>query len=174
MERAPIRILLVEDKRGDARLLEQLLPDAPSLRWELSWVDSLEQGIDQLLAGGVDLVMLDLELPGSSGIETLLRVCASGVQLPALIVLSGLNDEDVAIQAVQAGAEDYLIIACDFIRARDELLCSVSMMGSAIPLLGPEAGHSKASLARRRDFSRPASPSSVARPARPYNRCLHS
>jgi PAS domain S-box-containing protein len=109
MERAPVRILLVEDNRGDARLLEQMLHDAHALRWELDWADSLEQGIARLQAGGFDLVMLDLDLPGSSGIETVLRVRACGAQLPALIVLSGLDDEDVALQAVQAGAEDYLV-----------------------------------------------------------------
>ncbi len=109
MERAPVRILLIEDNRGDARLLEQMLRDAQALRWELDWADSLEQGIARLQRGGVDLVMLDLDLPGSSGIETVLRVRSCGAQLPALIVLSGLNDEDVALRAVQAGAEDYLV-----------------------------------------------------------------
>lgn len=109
MERAPVRILLIEDNRGDARLLEQMLRDAQALRWELEWVDCLEDGIARLRAGGVDLVMLDLNLPGSSGIETVLRVRGCAAQLPALIVLSGLDDEDVAIRAVQAGAEDYLV-----------------------------------------------------------------
>jgi PAS domain S-box-containing protein len=109
MERAPVRILLIEDNRGDARLLEQLLREADGLRWELDWADSLEDGIARLQEGGVDLVMLDLDLPGSSGIETVLRVRCCGAQLPALIVLSGLNDESVALRAVQAGAEDYLV-----------------------------------------------------------------
>ena len=109
MERALIRILLIEDNRGDARLLEHMLQEAHGLHWELEWVDSLERGIALLHAGGIDLVMLDLGLPGSSGLETLLRVRSCSAQLPALIVLSGLNDEDVAIGAVQAGAEDYLV-----------------------------------------------------------------
>jgi PAS domain S-box-containing protein len=109
MQRDPVRILLIEDNRGDARLLEQLLREAPGLRWELSWIDDLERGIATLQAGGIDLVMLDLDLPGSSGIETVLRLRACGAALPALIVMSGLNDEDVAIRAVQAGAEDYLV-----------------------------------------------------------------
>lgn len=109
MERAPVRILLIEDNRGDARLLEQMLHEAHGLRWELEWADSLEQGIARLQRGSVDLLMLDLDLPGSSGIETVLRLRACGAQLPALIVLSGLNDEDVALRAVQAGAEDYLV-----------------------------------------------------------------
>ena len=109
MERAPVRILLIEDNRGDARLLEQMLHDAHALSWELDWAERLEDGIAKLQAGGIDLVMLDLDLPGSSGIETVLRVRGCCAQLPALIVLSGLNDEDVAIRAVQAGAEDYLV-----------------------------------------------------------------
>ncbi len=109
MDRDPIRILLIEDNRGDARLLEQLLRDAEGLRWELDWADNLEDGIARLQAGGADLVMLDLDLPGSSGIETVMRVRCCGVHLPALIVLSGLNDESVALRAVQAGAEDYLV-----------------------------------------------------------------
>ncbi|HEY1148006.1 MAG TPA: response regulator [Pseudoduganella sp.] len=109
MQRNPVRILLIEDNRGDARLLEQLLRDAAGLRWELCWIDDLERGIATLQQGGFDLVMLDLHLPGSSGIETVLRLRGCGTALPALIVMSGLNDEDVAIQAVQAGAEDYLV-----------------------------------------------------------------
>jgi len=109
MERQAIHILLIEDNRGDARLLEQMLREAAGLEWALDWVEGLDAGIARLQESTPDLVMLDLGLPGSDGIETMLRLRSSAAALPALIVMSGLNDEDVALQAVQAGAEDYLV-----------------------------------------------------------------
>ncbi|MRV74442.1 response regulator [Duganella sp. FT92W] len=106
---APIRILLIEDNRGDALLFRHMLADAGALDWELAWARNLEEGIAHLRQDQVDLVLLDLGLPGSTGLETVQRLQSCGVRVPALVVLSGLNDEAVAMRAVQAGAQDYLV-----------------------------------------------------------------
>jgi len=103
------RVLLIEDNPADARLIELMLAEARGLAFELEWVDSLEAGVERLRRGDIDVVLLDLGLPGSSGLDTLHRLFARGPKLPTLVVLSGLTDEEVAMQALQAGAQDYLV-----------------------------------------------------------------
>jgi len=106
-----IKVLLIEDKPGDARLLADMLDDARAtgLAFELTWVDDLPSGIERLGVDGADVVLLDLGLPGSSGLETLRLLFAHGRRVPTLVVLSGLTDEEVAVQALQLGAQDYLV-----------------------------------------------------------------
>ena len=104
-------ILLIEDDPADARLLREMLAEAPhdGSGFELRWVQELGAGIEALQTRGADVVLLDLGLPGSSGIETVTRLFNQAPRTPTLIVLSGLADEDVAVQSLQAGAQDYLI-----------------------------------------------------------------
>jgi signal transduction histidine kinase len=104
-------ILLIEDDPADARLLREMLAEAPhdGCGFELRWVQELGAGIEALQSRGADVVLLDLGLPGSSGIDTVTRLFSQAPRTPTLIVLSGLADEDVAVQALQAGAQDYLI-----------------------------------------------------------------
>lgn len=104
-----IRVLLVEDNPGDARLIMRMLDDAKGLACEVDWVETLDEACGRLAAGTTDVVLLDLGLPGSSGLDTLMRFQRSVARMPALVVLSGLSDEEVALQAVQAGAQDYLV-----------------------------------------------------------------
>jgi signal transduction histidine kinase len=108
---APLRVLLVEDNPGDARLMGELLKQAAGhgLAVALQHVATLAGGIEHLRAGPVDLVLLDLGLPESQGLQTLERLRALVSPLPTVIVQSGLDDEDVAVQALQAGAQDYLL-----------------------------------------------------------------
>lgn len=105
------KVLLIEDNPADARLIREMLASAPlnGAQCCLCWEQRLEDGIAQLQAGGVDIVLLDLGLPGSTGIETVQRLFRQVPRTPTLIVLSGLSDEEVAVQALQAGAQDYLI-----------------------------------------------------------------
>ncbi|KQY44712.1 PP2C family protein-serine/threonine phosphatase [Cellulomonas sp. Root137] len=100
---APIRLLLVEDDEGDAILVREHLADA-GLDVALSWVRTLDQAIDNL---HVDLVLLDLGLPDAMGIGALERLLAAGA--PAVVVLTGLAGSDIGLQAVAAGAQDYLV-----------------------------------------------------------------
>jgi signal transduction histidine kinase len=104
-------ILLIEDDPADARLIREMLATAPigGQSYRLEWIPELRAGVERLQAGGVDVVLLDLGLPGSWGIDTVRDLFAQSQHTPTLIVLSGLSDEDVAVQALQAGAQDYLI-----------------------------------------------------------------
>lgn len=109
MNDTQIKILLIEDNPGDARLIENMLAEAKGLLCDLKWVDNLTAGIKYLEAGEIDVVLLDLGLPESCGMETLQRLHAQVPNVPTLVVFSGLSDESIAIQAVQAGAQDYLV-----------------------------------------------------------------
>jgi PAS domain S-box-containing protein len=109
MNNIRIRVLLVEDNPGDARLIKRMLEEAKGLACEVEWVETLDRGGERLMAGDVDVVLLDLGLPGSSGLDTLKRLQQKTVRMPALVVLSGLSDEEIALQAVQSGAQDYLV-----------------------------------------------------------------
>jgi signal transduction histidine kinase len=108
MEGKPIRVLLVEDNPGDVRLLREILREARSLPHELAHAGRLEEARARLAEGGVDVVLLDLSLPDAQGIDTVRRALEAAPEVP-LIVLTGLDDERVALQAVHAGAQDYLV-----------------------------------------------------------------
>jgi signal transduction histidine kinase/HPt (histidine-containing phosphotransfer) domain-containing protein len=104
----PINILVIEDNPGDTDLLREALAGVREASFLLDSAGRLGAGLDRLAGGGIDLVLLDLSLPDSSGLDTFLRVQARIPALP-IVVLSGLDDEDLAIQAVHAGAQDYLV-----------------------------------------------------------------
>jgi len=104
-----IKILLIEDNPGDARLIEIMLSEAKGMTFDLTWVDSLPAGLTRLHSDPIDIILLDLGLPGSSGLDTLRCLLAQVQRVPTLVVLSGLSDENIAFQAVQSGAQDYLI-----------------------------------------------------------------
>lgn len=102
------RILLVEDEDSDAHLLRQLLRTAANFSFELAWVKSLAEARHYLHAHVMDVVLLDLTLPDSSGLQTVHAGRIAAGALP-LIVLTGHNDPDFALQTLDAGAQDYLI-----------------------------------------------------------------
>lgn len=103
-----IRVLLIEDNPGDARLIEMMLAEADAEAFELRHVDRLEHGLRELGNGSIDIVLSDLTVPDSHGLETFQRLHARAPHVP-IIVLSGLNDTTVALNAVHQGAQDYLI-----------------------------------------------------------------
>ncbi|WHZ22348.1 MAG: Response regulator receiver protein [Nitrospira sp.] len=104
----PIKILLVEDNAGDARLLRELLAEAGADRFILTHVDRLAKGISSIQAGGIEIVLLDLSLPDSQGFDTLLHMHKVAGGIP-IVVMTGIEDETLGLQLVQAGAQDYLI-----------------------------------------------------------------
>lgn len=104
----PIRLLLVEDNPGDARLIRESLREAASLDFTLTHAERLSEALQRLEEAPADLVLLDLSLPDAHGIETVRRMLDAAPELP-IVVLTGLADETVAMQAVQAGAQDYLV-----------------------------------------------------------------
>ncbi|HEX9284406.1 MAG TPA: response regulator, partial [Nitrospirales bacterium] len=105
---AKLKVLLIEDNPGDARLMREYLSDPAGASFELEHAGTLDQGLERLSKGGVDLVLLDLSLPDSPMPETFQRAHACAPQVP-IIVMSGLDDEKFAIQTVQEGAQDYLV-----------------------------------------------------------------
>lgn len=100
---------MIEDNPGDARLIERMLEQARGMPFELTWIDNLNDGIAHLRSRPTDLLLLDLGLPESSGLDTLRILLERIPEVPTLVVLSGLSDEDAAVQAVQSGAQDYLV-----------------------------------------------------------------
>jgi PAS domain S-box-containing protein len=108
METTPIRILLVEDNPGDARLIQEMLAETEDSSFKIEWVSQLSQGLERLTQGNIDLVILDLGLPDSQGLETFIQAYEYGANLP-FIVLTGQNDETVGLAALRRGAQDYLI-----------------------------------------------------------------
>jgi sigma-B regulation protein RsbU (phosphoserine phosphatase) len=103
-----IRVLLIEDNSGDARLIQIMLRDAGRDIFDFERVERLGSGLERLARGGVGIVLADLSLPDSHGLSTFQRLHAQAPQVP-IIVLSGLNDTTVAVNAVHEGAQDYLI-----------------------------------------------------------------
>jgi signal transduction histidine kinase/CheY-like chemotaxis protein len=108
MESELTRILLVEDNPGDARLIKEMLAEAGGGTISLDWVPRLADGLDRLSRGEIDLVLLDLGLPDSQGLETFFRAYAHAPKVP-FVVLTGLDDETLALTAVREGAQDYLV-----------------------------------------------------------------
>jgi sigma-B regulation protein RsbU (phosphoserine phosphatase) len=105
---APLRVLVIEDNLVDARLIQIMVGDAGGQAFEIERADRLSRGLELLLHGNFDLVLLDLSLPDSHGLGTFARVHQDFPQIP-IIVMSGLDDERVAVNAVHEGAQDYLV-----------------------------------------------------------------
>jgi PAS domain S-box-containing protein len=106
--RPQLDILLVEDNPGDARLIAIMLNEAGGARVRLSRADRIAAGLAALAARSPDAVLLDLSLPDSQGLATFARVREAAPRVP-IVVLSGLADETIAVEAVGAGAQDYLV-----------------------------------------------------------------
>lgn len=108
MGKEVLRVLIVEDKDSDAEQLQSVLADATSLRFEVERTDRLATTLRRLRQGHFDLVLLDLFLPESQGLETLRRVKARNPYAP-IIALTRFDDEQTGINAVKQGAQDYLV-----------------------------------------------------------------
>jgi signal transduction histidine kinase len=109
IERPPIRLLLVEDNPGDARLVREHLADVVGREhFVLATAPTLAEAKTLAAGGPFDIVLLDLSLPDSAGLETLAHWRLAAPELP-VIVLTGSDDEALAIAAVREGAQDYLV-----------------------------------------------------------------
>jgi diguanylate cyclase (GGDEF)-like protein len=107
MEAKPINVLLVEDSPTDALLLREALTDERSMDFRTAHAESLADALRRLQEQRFDLILLDLGLPDSQGLETFARMHDQVPQIP-IIVLTGLDDDTLAIQAVKEGAQDFL------------------------------------------------------------------
>jgi diguanylate cyclase (GGDEF)-like protein len=102
------RVLLIEDNPGDVRLIREMLSEGEDSLFELECVGRLSQGLEYLSTRPAGVVLLDLSLPDSYGFDTFLRVYAHSPKVP-IIVLTGHDDQKVALSAVKTGAQDYLV-----------------------------------------------------------------
>jgi two-component system, cell cycle sensor histidine kinase and response regulator CckA len=103
-----MHVLLIEDNEDDAYLIGELFTDRGVSDIQLEWVDQLGLGLARLNESKIDLLLLDLSLPDSHGLETLDKIKAKAPDLP-IIVLTHLDDEVTAVKAVRKGAQDYLV-----------------------------------------------------------------
>ncbi|MBU1670699.1 MAG: response regulator [Actinobacteria bacterium] len=103
-----IKILLIEDNPADADLLQEYLGEVEETAFSITHVETLAEGLEHLSLREADVVLLDLSLPDSRGFETFTTAHARAPRTP-IIVLSGLSDEQLAVRAVQEGAQDYLV-----------------------------------------------------------------
>ncbi|MDQ3816020.1 MAG: response regulator, partial [Armatimonadota bacterium] len=104
----PIQVLLIEDNPTDVLLIEETLSAVTSAQFEVTHVERLGAALERLGEQRFDAVLLDLGLPDSQGLETFDKLHRQYPQIP-IVVLTGLDDETVAVQAVQAGAQDFLV-----------------------------------------------------------------
>ncbi len=104
-----INVLLIEDNLGDVRLVKEFLQETESMTGiSLSLASSLSEAITYLEAQQYDAILLDLSLPDSSGLNSLEKI-QNLFPKTAIVIMSGLEDEAVALRAVHAGAQDYLV-----------------------------------------------------------------
>ena len=102
------QVLLIEDNPGDARLIREMLAEDPDVPFTVHCAERLAHGLAHLSRGGTALVLLDLSLPDSMGLETFAKVYAHSPLVP-IIVLTGNDDRTLALSAVKSGAQDYLV-----------------------------------------------------------------
>ncbi|MBI4532991.1 MAG: response regulator [Candidatus Melainabacteria bacterium] len=103
----PISILLIEDNRADFFLLCKKLEQAAYYPYDLEWAEDVATAVERLSEGRFHLVLTDLHLPDSQGLDTLSTVQMYAHHVP-IVVLTGMADKALAIQAVRQGAQDYL------------------------------------------------------------------
>jgi signal transduction histidine kinase len=108
MKKSTTQILLVEDSSTDANLLRQVFLRARQQDWEMSHVDRLSYAIDACCDRPFDVVLLDLHLPDSDGLKTITRFRGVVPSLP-IVVLTATDNEELALQVMASGAQDYLV-----------------------------------------------------------------
>ncbi len=109
MSPEPVSLLLIEDNPEHVELMTQMLAAAPEVPHFVTHACiTVGEGLEWLRRGDVDLILLDLSLPDSHGIETFIRVIEAAPDVP-IIVMSGIGDVAIAIETVQLGAQDYLV-----------------------------------------------------------------
>lgn len=104
-----IKILLVEDNPGDARLIIEMLRSNSQFEHSVSIAENMKSAVADLSESVYDIIILDLNLPDSSGLATLDIIVGSTERLIPVIVLTGVDDDDIGLSSIERGAEDYLI-----------------------------------------------------------------
>ena len=103
-----IKVLLIEDNPGDIRLIQEMLLEIENVKVDLIVSDRLSNGLELLAKTDFDIILLDLGLPDSKGLDTFNQVYGHYSEIP-IIILTIINDDGMGIKALQEGAQDYLI-----------------------------------------------------------------
>jgi len=103
-----LKILLIEDSETDARLIREYFTSHEESQFQITVAQRLSDGFGKLKTEKFDILLLDLSLPDSAGLGTVKKVTAISPDIP-IIVLTGMKDEQIALQSVKAGAQDYLV-----------------------------------------------------------------
>jgi signal transduction histidine kinase len=104
-----LNILLVEDNKGDERIIRELLGEQNRIRFNIAIALSLKESAVKIKKNDFDIILLDLGLPDSSGLDTLTNLMALSPKLTTIIILTGLNDTEMGLRALNNGAQDYII-----------------------------------------------------------------
>jgi len=103
--REPLKILVIEDDNAIAKLITMIIEKSGP--YSVERANSIAMAQARLEQGGIDAALLDLELPDSSGIETVRRICSNHPELP-VVILTSHSESDIAQQALREGAEDFV------------------------------------------------------------------
>lgn len=104
-----VKVLVIEDEPQQAELIRQILTGVASPRYEIQLATCLREAIHQLLSGtAVDVALLDLTLPDCTGLRTFTVLATAAPDLP-VVILTGLNDKAIGLEAVRQGAQEYLV-----------------------------------------------------------------
>ena len=108
MSNGAISVLIIEDNPGDARLIEEMLKEAKRERFYFIHNTNLSGGLEELLSNKVDIILLDLNLPDCTGLDTISIIHEKVKNIP-IIILTGRVDEELAIESLKLGMQDYLV-----------------------------------------------------------------
>lgn len=108
MESDILAVLLVEDNPADVAILTEILQDSDAQSWQITHFKRLHLALQQLQDSEFDVILLDLSLPDSQGLDTVIQMQAAVPHLP-IVVLTGLPDKKLALEALAVGAQDYLV-----------------------------------------------------------------
>jgi PAS domain S-box-containing protein len=103
-----ITVLVIEDNPGDARLVKETLTDEGGGRFQVLFADRMSTGLEMLDREEIDLVLLDLSLPDCQGLDALTLTHSKAPKIP-IVLMTGLDDEDLSVRAMRLGAQDYLV-----------------------------------------------------------------
>ena len=108
MNKTTIRVLVVEDNPGDARLIREYLAQANGATFQLECVSCLAKALERLSRGGMDVILTDLKLPDSVGLETFQQLRTQAPSTPIILLTGTMAEAEIATQALQQGAQDFL------------------------------------------------------------------
>jgi len=108
MSEQHVAVLLIEDNRAQAQFIREVLRDVKEAQFHIEHKGLLAAGLKRIAQGGIDIVLLDLGLPDSDGLSTLSSVRGRAPDVP-VVVLTGMDDGEMALTAVREGAQDYVV-----------------------------------------------------------------